>query len=79
MSRSIHVQEITEFRRPEAVREHMQSLQAANWMPPCPPRFAEVKAPLPALMDERLTGTRRTNNVAKQRPLGDEDWVKDRV
>lgn len=57
----------------------MRLLQAANWMGPRLQWFAEVKALLQALMDERLVGTRKTKNVAKWRPLAMEDWTPETV
>ena len=73
------VQGLTAMRRPETVGELMQFLQAANWMRPHLPRFAEVKAQLQALLDERLAGTRRTKVVAKRKLLVSEDWTPERV
>ena len=61
------------------MRELMQFLQAANWMRPHLPRFAEVKAPLQALLDDRLAGTRKTKVIAKWKPLVSEDWTPKRV
>lgn len=53
--------------------ELIQFLQAEKSMRSYISRFAEVKAPLQALMDERLGGTLRMKHMAKRRPLGDED------
>ena len=48
-------------------------------MRPHLPRFAEAKAPLRALMDERLAGTRRTKTVAKRKPFMVDDWTPERT
>ena len=67
------------MRRPETVGELMQFLQSANWMRTHLPQFAEAKAPLQALLDGRLPGTRRTRQVATRRPLTEQDWDDDRI
>ena len=73
------VKGLLDMRRPETVEELMQFPQAANWMRPYLPRFAEAKAPLRALMDERLAGMRRTKTAAKRRPLMVDDWTPERT
>ncbi len=67
------------MRRPETVGVLLQFLQAANRVRTHLLKFAEMKAPLQALMDGRLTGARRTRPVAKRRPLDAVDWITDRI
>lgn len=67
------------MRRRDTVGELIRVLYAENWMTPHLLGFAEVKAPLQELMNERVNCTRRTKHVAKQRPLRDEHWATGRV
>lgn len=43
------------------------------------PPFGEAEAPLRALANSWLTGTRRTRQVAKRRALTAQDWDEDRI
>lgn len=73
-----HEQGPMTMRRPDTVGEPMRCLHSVNWMRSHLPRFAEVKTPLQALIDERLADTRRAKNVAKRRSLNNES-IPERV
>ena len=71
------IQGLVEMRRPEAVSELMQFLQAANWMRLSLPNMAKAISPLRALSERKLKGTTHTKRVASHNVISEEDWSEE--
>ena len=62
----VHLQGLSDKRRPETAAELMPFLQAMNWLRTSLPRMAKVAAPVRLFFEELMAGAaRRTKRVAK--------------
>ena len=64
--------------RPETGGELMRFLQVAHWMHTSLPKMAEGVAPLRDLLQKVLDGGKRTKRVAKNKPVTEEHWTRER-
>ena len=76
----VHLQGLSDMRRPETAAELMQFLQAMNWLRTSLPRMAAVVAFLRLFLEELMAGAaRRTKRVAKNRAIPPAAWTEGRL